>query len=259
MQLPVLLCACIRRANVPAPPALGAAPLRRLDPSATARQVADVLKTDGAVVLERYRSSEAVAAALQELEAGRMEGSSVRMGASTQLWKWPLDAEKEPNTKALESDKLIMDVAEELRQVHGLGSDSCIGNEVRLLILAPGTPAGDLHRDVVDTTDVPLERPLQWGLNAIWAADDFTEENGATRFVVGSHSGQLPQGSWKGDHLEAEPLAQVASMPAGSVVLYYASTLHGSSESRVETSRTGINFNYAFVDAAGGRPHGWGW
>ena len=28
------------------------------------------------------------------------------------------------------------------------------------------------------------KRPLQWGLNTIWAVDDFTDENGATRFAL---------------------------------------------------------------------------
>lgn len=101
--------------------------------------------------------------------------------------------------------------------------------------------------------------PLQWGLNAIWAVDNFTEDNGATRFVPGSHSSQWPQGSWKADHPGADEHAEVATMPAGSVVLYYASLLHGSCENRMEASRTGLNFNYAFVDDAGGRPAGWGW
>ena len=43
---------------------------------------------------------------------------------------------------------------------------------------------GDMHRDVVDTSSIPLKRPLQWGLNTIWAVDDFAQENGATRFVA---------------------------------------------------------------------------
>mmetsp|Transcript_55649 Transcript_55649/g.180628 ORF Transcript_55649/g.180628 Transcript_55649/m.180628 type:complete len:120 (-) Transcript_55649:111-470(-) len=117
-----------------------------------------------------------------------------------------------------------------------------------------------LHRDKTDTTSVPLERPLQWGLNAIWAATDFTEENGATRMVPGSHSADKPQGSWVGDAAEdAEPLAQVASMPVGSVVLYYASALHASGFNDTASMRTGLNFNYCFVDDAGMRPAGWGW
>lgn len=50
--------------------------------------------------------------------------------------------------------------------------------------------AGDLHRDVVDTSRIPLKRPLQWGLNTIWPVDDFTNDNGATRFVRDPVGGQ---------------------------------------------------------------------
>lgn len=55
---------------------------------------------------------------------------------------------------------------------------------------------GDMHRDVVDTSSIPLQRPLQWGLNTIWAVDDFTVENGATRFVPRR---PLPLGAAQGD------------------------------------------------------------
>eukprot|EP00434_Breviolum_minutum_P009288 symbB.v1.2.008185.t1/scaffold450.1/size202773/4 len=120
-------------------------------------------------------------------------------------------------------------------------------------------PEGDLHRDVVDTSRIPLKRPLQWGLNTIWPVDDFTNDNGATRFVPGSHSGAMAQGHWLGTHPEALASAMAATMAAGSVVVYYASTLHGSGENLSPGARTGLNFNYAFVDEAGARPFDWGY
>eukprot|EP00439_Symbiodinium_sp_Y106_P058169 s3228_g8.t1 len=234
------------------------APLARLPPSSTSAEIAEVLIRDGIVVLDQWTSPEQVAAALQELETGRMsEGRNVRFGGSTQLLKWPLDAEKEPALRSLAQDAVLQEAIELARRAHGEGSHHSIAWEVRLLILAPGTPEGDMHRDVVDTSKVPLERPLQWGLNTIWAVDDFTMDNGATRFVPGSHSGKHPQGHWSGEHPEAQD-AGAAAMPAGSVVVYYASTLHGSGENRSPKSRTGLNFNYAFVDEAGARPFDWG-
>merc|ERR1719189_920491 len=105
-----------------------------------------------------------------------------------------------------------------------------------------------LHRDQVDATPLPLERPLQWGVNAIWAATDFTPKNGATRFVPGSHSAHAPQGSWVGDEIEdGEAVAQVASMPAGSVVMYYASVLHGSGINCTDMVRIGLNSTIALL------------
>ncbi|CAE7585640.1 cdmA [Symbiodinium natans] len=234
-------------------------PLARLPPSSTSAEIADVLIRDGIVVLDQWTTREKVAAALQELETGRMsEGRNVRFGGSTQLLKWPLDPEKEAALLGLAADTVLQEAIELARRVHGQGSHHAIAWEVRLLILAPGTPEGDMHRDVVDTSKVPLQRPLQWGLNTIWAVDDFTIDNGATRFVPGSHSGSMPQGHWSGEQPEAQQAA-AATMSAGSVVIYYASTLHGSGENRSPKTRTGLNFNYAFVDEAGGRPFDWGY
>merc|ERR1719336_3505514 len=156
-------------------------------------------------------------------------------------------------------DPVVWDAAEQARLVHGEGSAHMLAWEVRLLVLSPGAATSDLHRDVVDSSKPPLQRPLQWGLNAIWAVDNFTVENGATRFVPGSHSDRWPQGSWTGDHDVPEALAASAEMPTGSVVLYYASVLHGTGENNATAQRTGLNFNYAFVDEAGMRPAGWGW
>jgi len=239
----------------------GPAKLQRFRPSETsACEVAAALERHGVVVIdfsEEY--ADVIDKAMTELSSGRMADANVRFGAATQLWKNPLDPKKEPALQRLAMQPLIQEAAEILRPRHGQGSARMIGNEVRLLILSPGSTPGDLHRDVVDTSKVPLERPLQWGLNAIWAVDDFTRDNGATRFLAGSHTAEWPQGTWKGDHDEAENLTEVAAMPKGSVVLYYACLLHGSGENSVDATRTGLNFNYAFVDESGGRPAGWGW
>jgi len=236
------------------------AKLQRFGQHAKACDVALALQTHGVVVLEFGEDyAKLVDDALDELSSGRMADANVRFGQATQLWRQPLDEVKEPALTRLAAVPIIQEAAEILRPRHGQGSARMVGNEVRLLILSPGSTPGDLHRDVVDTSKVPLQRPLQWGLNAIWAVDNFTSENGATRFLAGSHTAQWPQGSWKGDHPEAESFTEAAIMSKGSVVLYYACLLHGSGENQVDATRTGLNFNYAFVDEAGGRPAGWGW
>ncbi|CAK9110153.1 ATP synthase mitochondrial F1 complex assembly factor 2 [Durusdinium trenchii] len=233
--------------------------LARLKGSSSAEEVAEVLIRDGVVLLER-NDAETVRAAFKELEEGRMgDGQSVRYGESTQLLKRPLDPQKELHLRRLAEDPIITAAAELARQRHGEGSDHGIAWEVRLLILSSGMPEGDMHRDVVDTSSIPLKRPLQWGLNTIWAVDDFTAENGATRFVPGSHSSSAAQGFWLGGLPEATAHAKAATMAAGSVVIYYASTLHGSGENRSPQRRAGLNFNYAFVDELGQRPLGWGY
>ena len=79
-------------------------------------------------------------------------------------------------------------------------------------------------------------------INCMWAVDDFTAENVATHLVPGSHKwervGLLP---------EREPLDHEiiqGIMPAGSVLIYFGSLLHGGGANRTKHPRTGIVLSY---------------
>ena len=68
------------------------------------------------------------------------------------------------------------------------------------------------------------------GVSTIWALDEFTDRNGATEVVPGSHR-------WDEERApEAHEIA-LAEMPAGSAVFYLGSTLHGGGANRTETER----------------------
>ncbi len=66
----------------------------------------------------------------------------------------------------------------------------------------------------------------------MWALEDYTEENGATRVVLGSHADQgsnrnyLHQREYDGAPDIAEDIVQ-AVMPKGSVLFYMGNTVHG--------------------------------
>jgi hypothetical protein len=86
--------------------------------------------------------------------------------------------------------------------------------------LRPGTPAQELHVDVPrDSADWPL-------LGFILMVDEFRPDNGATRFVPGSHRWGTPEGSIA--DLRAEHDGQVlACGNAGSLLVFNGSTWHG--------------------------------
>jgi ectoine hydroxylase-related dioxygenase (phytanoyl-CoA dioxygenase family) len=103
--------------------------------------------------------------------------------------------------------------------------------------IGPGEPAQGLHRD---DSIYPLPEPHdEVVVNTMWAFDDFTLDNGATNFVIGSHTwepGRSPT--------ERDPVAR-AEMPAGSVAFYTGSIWHGGGANHTDVPRLGVILEYA--------------
>lgn len=100
----------------------------------------------------------------------------------------------------------------------------------------PGESAQALHIDD-DLYKVPWPRPML-GVSVIWAIDDFTEENGATEIVPGSHR-------WDGrGSPPGTPDLRPVVMPAGSVVVFAGSLWHRGGANRSGRSRLAITPQY---------------
>ena len=77
--------------------------------------------------------------------------------------------------------------------------------------------------------------------NSIWLLDDFTEENGATRLVVGSHrSGRAPKDDLA-DPRDPHPNEQLLLAPAGTVVIFNSHTWHGGTLNRSPNRRRAMH------------------
>jgi ectoine hydroxylase-related dioxygenase (phytanoyl-CoA dioxygenase family) len=104
----------------------------------------------------------------------------------------------------------------------------------------PGEGDQVLH---LDDTIYPLRLPdTQLQISAMWALNDFTAENGATRVVPGSHK-RLPPASDAMDSLSDEIVQ--AAMPRGSLLLYLGTTLHGGGANRSKAPRAGLINTYS--------------
>jgi len=84
---------------------------------------------------------------------------------------------------------------------------------------------------------IPRPRPIL-ALSTIWALDDFTDENGATELVPGSHR-------WHNERPEEQDDRAIrAVMPAGSVVVFNGATWHRGGPNRSAKARLAVSPQY---------------
>lgn len=103
--------------------------------------------------------------------------------------------------------------------------------------IGPGEQAQMLH---CDDAIYPIPRPHQTlVVNTMWPLDPFTQQNGATRFVPGSHR-------WdEGRHPTPEDPVSTAVMEPGSAMFYLGGLWHGGGENRTGKPRLGVILEYA--------------
>jgi hypothetical protein len=104
------------------------------------------------------------------------------------------------------------------------------------IAIGPGSQPQPLHRDQWCFNFFPFPVGLDVEVSSIWALCDFTEANGATRVVPGSHRSEgMP-------YTDADAIP--AEMPRGSIVLYTGSTVHGGGANTSDQERVGVNVDY---------------
>ncbi len=104
------------------------------------------------------------------------------------------------------------------------------------IAIGPDEQAQPVH---ADDQLIPLTRPhVPIICNTMWAITDFTEENGATRLVPGSHLRDEPP-----NPLDLYETVH-AEMPMGSVLVRVGSLWHGGGANRTDRRRVGIAMNY---------------
>ena len=207
----------------------------RFDRDASADEIAAALLAHGVVIVERLVDDalcDRVAAELSPWIDTTPRGADDFSGRNTRRTGALLT--RVPASIALIAHPLVLDVVERSLwpkkttfQLH-LSQSIAIG---------PQSPAQHLHRDHWCFDFFPFPRDVDVEVSTIWALNDFSEVNGATRVVPDSH--RTP------DDRRYEPADTVpAEMPRGSVVLYLGSTVHGGGANRSDRTRVGINVDY---------------
>jgi ectoine hydroxylase-related dioxygenase (phytanoyl-CoA dioxygenase family) len=114
--------------------------------------------------------------------------------------------------------------------------EGCLVSSLSSIAIGPDEKAQPIH---ADDQLMPLAKPHVASVcNTMWALTDFTEANGATRIIPGSHlADRSPE---YGQHYDSIP----AEMKKGSVLIWHGSLWHGGGANRTQERRVGIAMNY---------------
>jgi ectoine hydroxylase-related dioxygenase (phytanoyl-CoA dioxygenase family) len=111
-----------------------------------------------------------------------------------------------------------------------LGPDALLFS-ITANIACKGGMAQSLHGDQVFA---PVDTPYPLIANCLWMLDEFTDENGATRVVPGSHlAGRWPE---PGQAIETWP----ATGPKGTIMVWDGRLWHGTGVNTTDQPRRGL-------------------
>ena len=112
----------------------------------------------------------------------------------------------------------------------------CLISSLSSIAILPGETAQPIH---ADDQLIPIPKPHPPTVcNTMWALTDFTEANGATRLVPGTHlADHSPDYGAPYDSI-------AAAMPTGSVLVWHGSLWHGGGANATDERRVGIAMNY---------------
>ena len=196
---------------------------------ATVDQVVAALEADGACIVEGMMTASEVTdarASLADVLAATPTGRNGFEGFSTQRIYAVFAKTRAFDQPAIHP--LLLGVLDRVLGHYQLSAPTGIE-------IGPGEKAQVLHRDE-GIYPLPREFP-NVVVNTMWALDDFTEANGATRFVPGSHRWADRNPTGRADVIRAV-------MPAGSVAFYLGKIWHGGGENTTDKPRLGVILEY---------------
>ena len=208
--------------------------IAHLPPTATPDAVAEAIKGDGAVIVDHLAPPGLMDRIADELRPWRERtpaGPDDFSGRETR--RTGALVARSPSSRELVMHPLVLGTT-------GLFLAHATNFQLHLtqsIAIGPGQAAQPLHRDQWAFDFFPFPHGYEVQCNTIWAQTDFTEDNGATRVVVGSNHAQ-DGGVFQ--HSDTDP----AEMEKGSAVFYSGSVYHGGGANQTQTTRIGVNITY---------------
>jgi ectoine hydroxylase-related dioxygenase (phytanoyl-CoA dioxygenase family) len=143
---------------------------------------------------------------------------------------------KDPVFQAMPTHPAVLPIVERLLD------RGCLLSGMTAIDIGPGEVAQPIHGDDI-VMSAHLARPhAPMMVTCMWALTDFTQANGGTRFVPGSH---LWPSTPNGKGAPAEIHEQALEMPAGRVMVFHGSLWHGGGpNTTADDWRLGVNVQY---------------
>lgn len=209
--------------------------LQRLSAGDDPEKLAQVLRDDGAAIVENVLDAAALT---------RLKSEIMPYVEATELGRDDFTGRKTTRTGALVARSqacrdLVMDDLI-LGGANAFLKPFCERIQLHLtqvIRIQPGQVKQPLHRDRLAWGGF-LQDSIEPQFNTIWAVTDFTQENGATRVVPGSNK-------WEAGRKANPDEVQYAEMKAGSVLIYSGSVIHSGGANNADHDRMGLNITYA--------------
>lgn len=208
--------------------------IEHLPATAAPKEIAALLERDGCAVVDRVASRETLARVEAEMApyiAANGQGPDGFSGRHTRR-TGGLIARSPTARELVEHPTVIGGVS----AVLGHATNFQL-HLTQMISIEPGESAQSIHRDQWAFDFFPFPKGYEVQCNTIWAMTDFSEENGATRVIPGSHRYE--------DRLSfVESDTEAAEMEAGSVLFYTGSIYHGGGANHSDAVRAGLNITY---------------
>ena len=197
----------------------------------------EILERDGCVVIDDLMPTETVAAISGEmapwLEA-TPKGNDEFDGFQTR--RTGMLVARSPSSHDIILNPTIVGVADQALAHATNYQLHC----TQVIAVGPGSKPQPIHRDQWAFDMFPFPKGFDSTFATMWALTDFTEANGATRVVPGSHQDE----DFKQFTLEE---SQPAEMTSGSVLLYTGSLYHGAGPNDSDHDRIGLTIHYSLA------------
>lgn len=208
--------------------------LEHVAPDTPAERIDEILRRDGALVVDGLATPDAVDRVMAEMRPfidATPPGSDDFSGRTTR--RTGAIVARSPSSHALVRDPLVLAASGRLLD----RAQNFQLHLTQVISIGPDSPAQAIHRDewAFDFFDFPPDYHVQ--CNTLWAMTDFTEENGATRVIPGSQDWPKDLGHRLDETIPVE-------MTRGSCLLYTGKVYHGGGANRSDHTRVGLNITY---------------